>query len=214
MRTKKTDRHEDQTSFLGLTANQVVGFNLQQARLWKGWTQSEAAEALEPFLGKRWSVASVSQAERSVAGKFIRQFTADEIVAFARAFDLPLGWFFLPPPPWADEPGVPVKLSTPDATEFGTKLAELIDLVFGTPEQQALLAMRLDAWLDQKPPQLTDAQSRVARLVQARIDALAANTIEQLTEWRTTLTAMANHIEDLEARARRAAAKDLHKEQK
>src|SRR5438105_15161924 len=106
MRTKKTDKAElDEPRFLGLTANQVVGFNLQQARLWKGWTQQQAAEALEPYLGKRWSVASVSQAERSIAGKFIRQFTADEIVAFARAFDLPLGWFFLPPPPWSAQPG-------------------------------------------------------------------------------------------------------------
>src|SRR4051795_10132851 len=80
-------------AYVGLTPNQVVAFNVAQARESKGWTQQQLAEALEPYLGKRWSKASVSQAERSVAGKFIRQFDADEIVALARAFDLPVGWF-------------------------------------------------------------------------------------------------------------------------
>src|SRR5687767_165497 len=52
--------------YLGLTANQIVAFNLARAREWKNWTQEEAADALEPYLGKRWSKASFSQAERSV----------------------------------------------------------------------------------------------------------------------------------------------------
>lgn len=209
MAKKSSKPTHEQALFEGFTPNQVVAFNLARAREWKGWTQEQAADALEPYLGKRWSTASISQAERSIAGRFIRNFDADEIVAFARAFDLPLGWFFLPPPPWAAA-GVPVKLSTPDAEQFGTALAELVDLVFGTPEHQALLALRLDSWLDQRPPQLTDAQHRVTTLVQHRIDALANDTLDQLADWQTTLRAMANHIEDLEARARRAASTDLH----
>lgn len=209
MAKKSSKPADEQPLFVGFTPNQVVAFNLARAREWKGWTQEQAADALEPYLGKRWSTASVSQAERSIAGRFIRNFDADEIVAFARAFELPLGWFFLPPPPWAAT-GLPVKLSTPDAEQFGTALAELVDLVFGTPEHQALLAMRLDSWLNQRPPQLTDAQRRVATLVQHRIDALANNTLDQLGDWQTTLRAMANHLEDLEARARRAASADLH----
>jgi transcriptional regulator with XRE-family HTH domain len=75
---------------VGFTPNQVVAYNLTRAREDKGWTQDEAAGALAPYLGKRWSKASVSQAERSVAGRFIRNFDADEIVAFARAFELPV----------------------------------------------------------------------------------------------------------------------------
>lgn len=204
----------DRPLFLGLTPNQVVAFNLARAREWKGWTQQEAADALAPYLGKRWSKASVSQAERSIAGKFIRQFTADEIVAFARAYDLPVTWFFLPPPPWSDQPGVPVKLDTPDGGDLGTPLAELVDLVFGAPENSAVLQMRLAAWLQQHPSQTTDAQARVAELVQARIDTLAAHSLDQLTQMQQTLRAMAAHIEDLEARARRAAAEDLHADQK
>lgn len=195
-------------TFLGLTPNQVVAFNLARAREWKGWTQDQAAEALEPYLGKLWSKASVSQAERSVAGKFIRQFTADEIVAFARAFDLPLGWFFMPPPPWTDRPGVPAVLDTPDKPD--TPLAELLDLVFGTDEHQALLTLRLQTWLQQRPAQLTAAQQQIVNLARHRIDALAGGAIDELTDWQTALRAMANHIEDLQARARRAVDEDLH----
>ena len=74
-----------------MTPNQVVAYNLTTARELRGWTQDQAADALEPYLGVRWSKASVSQAERSVAGKFIRQFEADEIIALARSeIDRPL----------------------------------------------------------------------------------------------------------------------------
>jgi hypothetical protein len=209
---KKTPENEAPSApdpYLGLTPNQVVAFNLAQARLWKGWTQDQAAEALEPYLGKRWSKASVSQAERSIAGKFVRNFDADEIVAFARAFEVPIGWFFMPPPPHSDDPGVPVKLKTPDAEALGTGLALLVDLVFGDEANQALLEMRLDAWLQQRPPQLTEAQHRITSLVRRRIDALARATIDDLGDWQTTLRAMANHLEDLETRARRLVDDEL-----
>lgn len=212
MNKENPKKRVERPLYLGLTANQIVAFNLARAREWKNWTQDEAADALEPYLGKRWSKASFSQAERSIAGKFIRQFTADEILAFARAFDLPIGWFFMPPPPWSDKPRVPVTLDTPDSGDYGTPLAELIDLVFTTPETAAVLQMRLAAWLQQNPPQITDAQHRVAALVQAHIDTIAADTLDQLSDWQTTLRAMAAHIEDLEARAQRAAAKDLHQD--
>ena len=209
---KDSRKRVERPLYLGLTANQIVAFNLARAREWRNWTQEEAADALEPYLGKRWSKASFSQAERSIAGRFIRQFTADEILAFARAFDLPIGWFFMPPPPWSDMAGVPAKLDVPDGGDFGKPLAELVDLVFGTPETAAVLQMRLAAWLQQNPSQITDAQHRVADLVQARIDTLAANTLDQLAHWQQTLRAMASHIEDLEARARRAAASDLRQQ--
>lgn len=66
--------------YRGVTANQVVAYNLARARELRGLTQEEAAAILEPFLGVRWSKASFSQAERSVAGKFVRKFDADEVV--------------------------------------------------------------------------------------------------------------------------------------
>src|SRR6266508_6744302 len=80
------------------SANQVVAYNLARAREAKGWSQEEAGRRLEPHLGIAWSKATVSQAERSIAPGKSRAFSADEIVAFADTFGLPVTWFFLPPP--------------------------------------------------------------------------------------------------------------------
>ena len=54
-------------AYLGLTPNQVVAYNLTRAREGKGWTQDEAADALAPYLGKRWCPSSGSLANLSDA---------------------------------------------------------------------------------------------------------------------------------------------------
>ena len=90
-----------------MTPNQVVAHNLALARLQKGWTQEQAAQALAPYLGTLWSVATFSAVERSVDGGRIRQFTADDLLALSRAFDVPVGYFLTPP----DDVGI----ATPDA---------------------------------------------------------------------------------------------------
>lgn len=77
--------------------NEVVAYNFRRARELRGLTQDEAAVALEPFLGVRLPQAAVSAIERSYRGDRRREFDAQEILAFACAFDLPLTWFFLPP---------------------------------------------------------------------------------------------------------------------
>lgn len=102
----------------GLTPNQLVAYNLQRARRLRKWTQEEAAAHLEPFLGVRWSKASWSAAERSVAGDRVRQFSADEVVAFARGFGLSVAFFFMPA-----SPNVAAGLKAPDRTlAFGEAL--------------------------------------------------------------------------------------------
>ncbi len=78
--------------------NEVVAYNFRQARELRGWTQDEAAIALEPLLGQRLPQASISAIERAYEGDRRREFDAQEILAFALAFNLPLVWFFLPPP--------------------------------------------------------------------------------------------------------------------
>jgi hypothetical protein len=123
------------------TPNQIVAFNISQARLKRGWTQDQAAEALAPFLGARLSTASWSAIERSVDGGRIREFTADELVAFARGFDLPLGWFLTPPPASDD-----IRVAAPDTKGNGLDPRRLLDVVLGTPESLAEWEQVLLTW--------------------------------------------------------------------
>lgn len=183
--------------YRGMDPNQVVAHNLARARQLRGWTQDEAAAALEPYLGVRWSNASWSQAERSVAGKFVRRFDAEEIVAFARAFELPVTWFFLPPPAWKD--GAPVKLSTADARRFGTELALLVDLVFGDDaDQRALLDARLAEFFDVLGPDgLTAAQERTAAAAALRADAVVRHRLGDVEQWEGWLRTVADQLEGL-----------------
>src|SRR5215210_5644484 len=91
--------------------NQIVAFNVAKARSLRGWTQEQAAEALAPYLGAKLSGASFSALERSAwTIERIKQFSADDLLALSRGFDLPIGYFFTPPPPDAD-----AGLAAPDA---------------------------------------------------------------------------------------------------
>jgi hypothetical protein len=123
------------------TPNQIVAHNLAKARLLRGWTQDQAAQACAPYLGARLSPASWSALERSVDGGRIREITADELVAFARAFDLPIGFFLTPPSVWDDH-----VVATPDAGPHGLEPVGLFDVVIGTEENLAAWAQYLLSW--------------------------------------------------------------------
>lgn len=209
MARKKAKAPETSEHIIGLTPNQIVAFNLAEARLWRDWTQEEAAEALEPYLGVRWSKGSFSAAERSVDGGRVRQFTADEIVAFARAFDFPVSWFFLPPPAW--HAGKAVKLLTPDGGPNGVQPSELVDIVFGTAEQQAIIEMRLQSYLqDLGVDRLTETQEAIRRMVNSRVEEIVRHSLGQLVDAQTMLRALANHLEDIETRAKLATLGSGH----
>jgi len=156
------------------TPNQIVAYNLMRARKLRGLSQEEAAERLAPFLGARWSKATFSAAERTYfRSERQRRFDPDEIVAFARAFDLPVGWFFLPPDPSAE--GRPVLVRTPDmeARQKGLGPAALIDLVVPPTEQTADLQQRLADLLSSLPVRFQSEVQRRAALYAAS-QALAA----------------------------------------
>ena len=125
------------------TPNQLVAHNVAKARLLRGWTQDQAAEACEAYLGKRLSPASWSALERSVDGGRIREITADELVGFARGFDLPVGFFLTPPSVWDGH-----AVATPDAAPNGIAPIELFDVVIGTPENLAEWETYLMSWPD------------------------------------------------------------------
>jgi hypothetical protein len=123
------------------TPNQIVAHNISKARLLRGWTQDQAAEACAPYLGTRLSPASWSALERSVDGGRIREITADELVGFARAFDLPIGFFLTPPSAWDNH-----VVATPDAGPDGLEPVELFDVVIGTDENLAAWEQYLVSW--------------------------------------------------------------------
>jgi transcriptional regulator with XRE-family HTH domain len=81
------------------TMNQIVAANLTRARELRGWTQAETVEKLGQRAGVQTSVVNLSAAERSVNGKRRREFDADDLLAYARTFELPISWFLLPPHP-------------------------------------------------------------------------------------------------------------------
>lgn len=81
-----------------LSVNQIVAFNLRRAREAKGWTQVEASTALFTYLGDYWSRQRLSAAERAYSGETDREFSVNELIAFSRAFSLPLSYFLTPPP--------------------------------------------------------------------------------------------------------------------
>jgi hypothetical protein len=194
-------RKREPATYGGLTASQVVAYNLAQARSIRGWTQEEACDALEPFVGRRWSKATYSAAERSMDGTRVRQFDADEILAFARAFKLPLGWFFMPPAP-SDVPAL--------GGRADRALPTLADLVFGDAEARAWLDLRWGTWLEQwGPGPVSDAQQAVAELVSNNKAQLVRAAISDLKQWQTSLRSLANQLEDLQTRTRAASHRDL-----
>ena len=86
----------------------------------------------------------------------------------------------------------------------------LADLVFGDDQSRGLLELRLQAFLAELGPNpLSDAQQRVADLVDAKKTQLVQHTLSDLSRWQTQLRSLANHLEDLEARSGRAALADL-----
>lgn len=127
----------------GWTPSQVVAYNLTQARLLRGLTQVEIAERLSTFTGTPWSAVTVAQAEGSVSGKRVRQFTANELVALARTFDLPVLYFFLPP---EDRSG---ELQTPDAGRQPWEY--LLLLVWGHSNNFEPVADRAAPWAHVAP---------------------------------------------------------------
>lgn len=119
-----------------MTPNQVVAYNVIKARALRGWTQERAAEALAPYLGVRLSGPSFSALERSaVKVDRIKQFSADDLLALSRGFDLPIGYFFTPPPEM--DAGV----HGPDAGPMDLDPIALLDAILGTADN-------LDYWVD------------------------------------------------------------------
>jgi transcriptional regulator with XRE-family HTH domain len=91
-------RRKPETAEPTWTPNQVAAGNLVRLRQRRGLTQAEVARLLSSVACKEWTKAMVALTERSVTGNRVREFTADDLVTLARAFDVPVLSFLTPPP--------------------------------------------------------------------------------------------------------------------
>ena len=112
--------------------NQVVAYNIRQARLLRGWTQEDLAARLEHFSGTRLTQAGISSIERAWDGERPREFDAQEILIYALAFHLPIIWFLLPPP--GDRRRI---------QDTSVQVDQLYTLLLGGPAQAQALYERL-----------------------------------------------------------------------
>ncbi len=140
-----------------LTVHQIVAYNFARARQHAGWTQVETGERLAPYLGYRLNQAGVSAIEKTYDTERRRNIDAAEIVAFARCFNRPIGWFFLPPTGHAAEWVEP--LDDPRDDRYAFQVADLTKLVIGTPGGWRSLLDRLDELLDVEHEPTWDAIS-------------------------------------------------------
>lgn len=165
------------------TPNQAVARNLARARREKGWTQERAAEELSKYIGSRWSKTVWSNAERSGDGDTPRQFTADDLVAFARCFDLPVLAFLLP-----DDYSGSGGISTPDHPE-GLAPSAYVEAVIGDVSR---LYQRLHSVLGwQSSATLTDTQKQLQEHAKQIETVVMQRVFGDLHYWRRRMSYLA-----------------------
>jgi transcriptional regulator with XRE-family HTH domain len=82
----------------GLDVNAVVSYNFKAIRERQGWTQQAVADRLAGLTGHTLPQASISAMERGFDGDRRRRFDAHELYLLSVVFDVPITYFFLPPP--------------------------------------------------------------------------------------------------------------------
>lgn len=138
------------------TPNQIVASNLNRLRQRRRLTQAEAAHELSRYSGKTWTEAMVAHAERSVTGNRIREFTADDLVAMARAFDVPALYFLTPPPEG-------LFIGVPDAQPYGVSTFTMLEAVLGRLDNLSEWEALLDEWDFAKDDELPFPRSEERR---------------------------------------------------
>lgn len=81
-----------------LDVNAVVSYNVKAIRERRGWTQQSVAERLSRLTGHQLPQASISAMERGFDGDRRRRFDAHELYLLSMVFDVPIVYFFVPPP--------------------------------------------------------------------------------------------------------------------
>ena len=119
----------------GLDVNAVVSFNVRWIRERRGFTQQQVAEKLSTLTGHLLPQASISAMERGFDGERRRRFDAHELYLLALVFDVPIAYFFIPPPGSTDEQIVDSRMP----------VVTLPSALMGNDEQLKLVDERLEA---------------------------------------------------------------------
>jgi transcriptional regulator with XRE-family HTH domain len=82
----------------GLDVNAVVSYNVKAIRERRGMTQQQVADRLAMLTGHQLPQASISAMERGFDGERRRRFDAHELYLLSHVFDVPITYFFIPPP--------------------------------------------------------------------------------------------------------------------
>ena len=190
----------DEKTPIVFSINQVVALNLYWARTIKEWTQARACQELAPYLGEQWSVATYSAAEKSRdRTDRVRQFNADDLVAFAAAFGLPVQFFFVPPTGGVGPEDPKVHLVAGDRrSSHAFDVGEYMRVAFGSPEGNALLHGFLGEAIERSQDQLEDAETQTVRDADGAF-ARARTKVEkdQLAQMRESLMGAVALLDDL-----------------
>lgn len=117
----------------GLDVNAVVSYNVKAIRERRGWTQQSVAERLGRVTGHQLPQASISAMERGFDGERRRRFDAHELYLFSVVFDVPIAYFFVPPPGTGFD----------SLADTGRPVSELYAALLGQESQLAPLDDRL-----------------------------------------------------------------------
>jgi transcriptional regulator with XRE-family HTH domain len=132
-RKKSEEPANERASDIGLDVNAVVSYNVKAIRERRGWTQQSVAERLGRVTGHQLPQASISAMERGFDGERRRRFDAHELYLLSVVFDVPIAYFFVPPP------GTGFEL----LADTGRPVSELYAALLGQESQLAPLDDRL-----------------------------------------------------------------------
>ena len=192
-----------------VTPNQAVAFRLRTAREARRLTQREAATRISHVRGERWTVATLSAAERSfpwpnettsddLPVDRVRQFTPDDLFAFAEVFAFPVAWFLMPPesPHEFDRP-------LPFTVDYQLKVGQSGPLDAAAAVERALYASDEFFWqgtlgelVDPATGRVTEWQQKFGGLV-AFVVATKLHQQVDLGEWSKNLREIADLFESL-----------------
>jgi transcriptional regulator with XRE-family HTH domain len=113
--------------------NAVVSYNVKAIRERRGMTQQGVADRLAGLTGHQLPQASISAMERGFDGERRRRFDAHELYLLSVVFDVPIAYFFIPPP----------ATGLAELADTGRPVAELWRSLLGTDSQLDAVDARL-----------------------------------------------------------------------